>query len=1050
MSLVPKFAKGENVRVISSGKIGTINEILLRESSIGYRVTVDGRVSAYQEKFLELYIDEEQSIIETLQLCDFKSAKDFQLFQTWYRLKRPIEGNFYSYLASRTIFNPYQFKPLSKFISAGSEERLFIADEVGVGKTIEAGIILTELIGRGRLDRRSPILILCPNALGYKWKKEMMDRFSLNFDFHNGQSIRNSLKIALSTGFLPEHSNWSIVSLQVLRMEENLNLLKRIDASREAPLWSMVIIDEAHHMRNSSTASNSLGNTLSGLTDMFLMLSATPLNLKDEDLFHQMHILNPAFFPDSQTFDAMLSPVKSINRCRRLLAEKSITLYGELLYEIDNLISGPLGKAILSHPGVLELKENLSKGVILSDSVIARYDRLLISLSPLDSSFTRTLKREAIEHRVTREAVKIPVDLSTDEMEFYLAVIELAKETFLTRGYDPRILGFLTNMVRRMVSSCIPAMRIYLDWCIKNDQMLVEKYNVDEEPEDDSEYTTVPLPSDLRAEYVRLSDQAHQLSSVDSKYNEFKKVLQQMMKNLDNPQVMVFSFFVRTLKYLQKKLAAEGYRVGLICGEVPLVSEGNVLGRNEIMEAFERKEIDILLSSEVGGEGLDFQFCQSIINYDLPYNPMRIEQRIGRIDRFGQTADKVIVSSMYLKGTLDEQIYSALYERINLIENSVGTLEPILGDALFDLQKEIISGQLTKKQLEARMIEIQLAIEQAKLEMEKFELSRKELMGDEFFTKPIHNLIEQAEFVQPTDAVGLTALCLANWPDCSYEGIQDDMGLLTVSKDIAAKIEQYTRRPGSEGSIDELKPFLRGKKSIPVVFNGTLANNYRDYHFLPPSGFWIKFLIREMETANEIGRVFVINTLDQDIVTLLGHGIFLVALFEVRVEGFRVELDMASVPINLERKEVVNCNFNQLTRLLGKANTNNRIEKHQLIECPIEEPEALVDLARVSLENQMEEKMSTLTMENRYRVNARIDSLKKGTDIRVERLSRKIDEHRQRSMAESKAPSGDFIRLTEAQIAMEKRRLEEKINKLQSCRELSLTLTLIAIIVLEM
>lgn len=1049
MSLTPKFAKGDNVLVISSGKIGTINEVLLRESSVGYRVTVDGRVSAYQEKFLEPYIDEEQSIIEALQIGDFKSDNDFQLFHTWYRLKRPIEGNFYSYLASRTVFNPYQFKPLSKFISAGSEERLFIADEVGVGKTIETGIILTELIGRGRLDRRSPILILCPNALGYKWKKEMKDRFNLSFDFHNGKSIRNSLKVALSTGFLPEHSSWSIVSLQVLRMEENLNLLKEIDASREAPLWSMVIIDEAHHMRNSSTASNSLGNTLSGLTDMFLMLSATPLNLKDEDLFQQMHILNPAFFPDLQTFDAMLSPVKSINRCRRLLSEKSRIVYGDLLDEIEHMTDGPLGKAISSHPGVLELKESLLKGATLSDSAIARYDRLLISLSPLDNSFTRTLKREALEHRVTREAVKIPVDLSAEEMDFYVAVIELVKETFISRGYEPKAMGFLTNMIRRMASSCIPATRVYLDWCIENDQMLVEKISAEEEAEDDSDYTVAPLHPDLRAEYIRLSEKAYQLGSVDSKYNEFKKVLQQMMENLTNPQVMVFSFFVRTLKYLQKRLLAEGYRVGLICGEVPLISEGDVQGRTEIMEAFERKEIDILLSSEVGGEGLDFQFCQSIINYDLPYNPMRVEQRIGRVDRFGQTADKVIVSSMYLKDTLDEQIYSALYERINLVENSVGALEPILGDTLVDLQKEIISGQLTEEQLETRMVEIQLAIEQAKLEMDKFESNRKELMGDEFFTKPIHNLIEQSEFVHPTDAAGLTAICLTNWPGCSYERVQDDVGLLTISNEVAAKIEQYTRRPGSEGSIDELKPLSSGEKAIPVVFNGTLANIHRNYHFLPPSGFWIKFLIREMEAAGEIGKVFSVKTLDHDVAMLLGRGSFFVALFEVKIEGFRVELDMASVPIDLKKEKVVDCNFNQLTRVIGKAVASNRSKGQQLIDRPIETPEVLVDLARVSLEQQMGEKVSTLTMENRYRVNARIDSLRRGSEVRVERLLRKIEEHRRRSIAEGKLVSGDFIRLTEAQIAMENRRLEEKINKLQTCRELSLTLSLIAIIMLE-
>ena len=183
--------------------------------------------------------------------------------------------------------------------------------------------------------------------------------------------------------------------------------------------------------------------------------------------------------------------------------------------------------------------------------------------------------------------------------------------------------------------------------------------------------------------------------------------------------------------------------MGLICGDIPLLSDGVQPGRYEIMERFEKKELDILLSSEVGGEGLDFQFCQAIVNYDLPYNPMRVEQRIGRVDRFGQKADKVIVASMYIKDTIDEDIYSALYERIRLVENGVGALEPILGNRLVDLQRDIISGQLHKEQLEVRMREIELAVEQARIEMESFESSRRELMGDEYFTSPLHNLESQ-------------------------------------------------------------------------------------------------------------------------------------------------------------------------------------------------------------------------------------------------------------------------------------------------------------------
>jgi superfamily II DNA or RNA helicase len=1006
-------------------------------------VTVNGKTTTYQEKFLEPFKDEEQEIIDSMAMQEYKGADDFQLFQTWFRLKRPLEGNYYSYLASRTIFNPYQFKPLSKFIAPGSEERLFIADEVGVGKTIETGIILTELIARGRMDRRSPILIVCPNSLGPKWVKEMRRRFNLRFHLHDGSSLDNTLKSALETGFIPEVAVWSVASLQLMRNKKCLKALMDLNGSRMEPLWSMVVIDEAHHMRNTWTESNNLGNLLSSLSDMMIMLSATPLNLRDEDLFNQMYILNPSMFPDQQTFNAMLSPVKSINRCRRLLAERTHTVYGELLKELAELESGPLGKAIAEHPGVIALKRHLMAGAPLQSADIARYDRTLISLSPLDNSFTRTLKREALKHRVTREPLKVPVELTVEEMNFYDAVIELAQKAYLARGGTPVALGFVTNMPRRMVSSCIPAMREYLGWCLRNNKVLKDEENWNE-VEDDSEIASEPLPPELRFEYDRLYIQAEKLGQSDSKYREFSKLVKQLTDTLENPQLIVFSFFVRTLRYLQDRLTKDGYRVGLICGDVPLVSDGNVPGRYEIMEAFEKKELDILLSSEVGGEGLDFQFCQAIVNYDLPYNPMRVEQRIGRIDRFGQQADKVIVASMYIKDTVDEDIYSALYERIRLVENSVGGLEPILGNRLVDLQRDIVSGQLTKEQLEARMKEVELAVEQARIEMESFESRRRELMGDEYFTSPLHNLEKRTDFVQPYDAASLTAMYLSMWKGCGFEAANPDIGRMFISEEVNARLEQFTRRPGSEGSQEELGPLIsqaKNKNVIPVVFNGSLADQYKDHHFLPPCGFWTRFLLSELESLGKVFKVFSINNNTKNLP--LVPGVYVIPMFEVKLEGFRVELSLAAVPIHVSDQKVYQCDFLALPRLLSKSaedwcDTDNPLY--------LEDPGIFKDLGIEALERQMEDKMELLRTENRYRIESRINSLKRGSEVRIERLQRKINEHCDRAIADGREPSQEFIRLTEAQIAIEERRREENIKKLRAKRELSLTLSLAGIV----
>lgn len=1044
MPSAPKFQKGDNVRIISSGKIGTVNDVLARQNSIGYRVTVDGKPTTYQEKYLDLYVDEEQEILDNLALQDLKGIGEFHLFQTWLRLKRPMEGSLYSYLASRTVFNPYQFKPLSKFISPGSEERLFIADEVGVGKTIETGIILTELIARGRIDRRSPILIVCPNSLGPKWVKEMQKRFNLRFHLHDGSSLGNALRNALDTGYFPDGAFWAVASLQLVRSENYMSLISSLNASRELPLWSLVIVDEAHHMRNTSTESNNLGSILSGLTEMMLMLSATPLNLRDQDLFNQMHILNPSMFPDEQTFVALLEPVKSLNRCRRLLLSNSTDAYPALLQELNSLEAGPLSAAISSHPGIVSLRERVTEGSPMTSADLASYDRTLISLSPLDSSFTRALKREALEHRVIREAMNVPVVLSPEEMEFHETVIELTREAYLSKGGSPAALGFITNMPRRMVSSCIPAMREYLAWSLENDRIQVERASREEDAEDDSELGSIPLPPELRERFVELQEQAERLSQTDSKYQQFKELVERMRSTMPNPQLMVFSFFVRTLRYLERRLEEEGYRVGLICGDVPLLAKDGQPGRYEIMEAFERNELDILLSSEVGGEGLDFQFCQAIVNYDLPYNPMRIEQRIGRIDRFGQKADKVLVASMYIQGTVDESIYTALYDRIRIVEDSVGILEPILGNRLIDLQKDIISGELTPEQVEDRLRDIKVSIEQAKKEAERFEESRRELMGDEYFTSPLHNLEKHADFVQPADAANLTAICMSGWGDCRYELVDEERGLITLSKEVRSRLEQFTRRPGSEGSTEELAPLQKGRSPVAAVFNGSLADKHRDHVFLPACGFWTKFMLNELEQEGRIHKVFMFRNSHSEIG--LPEGQYLVPLFEVKMEGFRVELDLAAVPIKLADSTIPQCDFRKLSRVLGRNATecDSPFEILETTDCS-----TLIDLGREAIERQMEERMDLLRAENRYRIDARMESLEKGSRTRIERLERKISEHRSSRLAEGREPNPDFIRLTEAQIAVENRRTAERISRLRSRSELSMTLSLAAAMLLE-
>lgn len=723
----PKFKVGDNVKYVTTGQIGTINKVIEQTRSYSYKVMLEGRVRTIPERFLEPYIDVEENLVDEFLQGVCGNYHDYKIFQTWFRLTRPLESNLYSYLSSKTIFNPHQFKPLLRFLSPASDERLFIADEVGVGKTIETGIILSELLARGRLDNRTPILVICPNSLGPKWAKEMKERFRLDFHFHDGRTLKYVLGATLQDGIFPPRYNFSIVSLQLLRMEDNLNLLKELDTKRELPLFGMVIVDEAHHMRNTNTDSNELGKVLSGMTEMMLMLSATPLNLRNEDLFNQMQILNPALFPDWRTFDALYSPVVILNQIRRHISSNTHDSKKEIHSKLDELKRVPLGNVILSHPGVKEFIKRLENPVSFTVEEIIKYERLFVSLNPLYSSFTRTRKREAIEHQVQREALEVPITLSHREMKFHNDFIDTIERYYLSRGGDPRAMGFVTNTHRRMVSSCIPAMRDYLEWCISENRLqMVDEGSL--ESEDDSEAKYIELDPELRTEFIRLLKEAKATEEIDSKYDSFKKIIEKIIANPETPQVMVFSFFIRTLEYLKRRLVSDGISVGIIHGKIPVRGNGKEPDRYDIMDAFERGEYQVLLSSDVGGEGLDFQYCHAIVNYDLPYNPMRVEQRIGRIDRFGQQADKIIVGNLFIRNTVDEEIYDRLYRRIRLVEDGVGALEPILGTEIADLQNMIITGQLTEEQKEERTRRLQQSIEAARQQMEEFEKHRAELL----------------------------------------------------------------------------------------------------------------------------------------------------------------------------------------------------------------------------------------------------------------------------------------------------------------------------------
>ena len=1048
----PRFKIGDNVIYKTTREIGTINKVIEQKYSVAYKVTINGKVKTINEVFLEPYIDTEEKIFNDLIENNFGNAEDFKIFNRWIRLTRPLENNIYSYLSSKTVFNPHQFKPLFRFISPYSDQRLFIADEVGVGKTIETGIILKELLARNVISYSTPVLVACPASLLYKWKDEMKDKFQMDFYVHSSTSIISMLKHIKENTTVPQRYMFSIASLQAIRSEKFINILREIEEKITHPVFGLVIIDEAHHMRNIGTNSNELGRLLSRISEMMIMLSATPLNLRSEDLYNQMHILNPLLFPNKNVFNILFEPVKKLNRIRNYIHrefEDSKNYKGEIINILFELKDTPLSNGLFNNPEVGRFIERLSQPSLFTPEEVAKYDNLFAELSPLYYSFTRTRKREALLHQVKRVVRDIGVGLSPKEMVFHDEFLKTLIEYYGNRGYNEYTIRLIINTHRRIVASSIPASIKYIEWAIK--ERKIEYIDEEEERikdviiEDEKDIKTQEIDEFLVERFKALINLGKDMENIDTKYDVLRDILEKTIKEEGIDKIIVFSFFIRTLEYLKRRLEKDGFKVGVIHGDVPMRGTEDSPGRQEIIESFKKGDINILLSSEVGGEGLDFQFCHTIINYDLPYNPMRIEQRIGRVDRFGQKSDKIIVANFFIRGTVDEEIYERLYKRIRLIEDGVGILEPILSEKIYNLQNAILTGNLTEKEKEELQKQLEESIAKAKMEMEEFEKQKVILLSDDYLTKEITRLLGHA-LVTPFDALELTHIVVNSWPGCEFEPIEMNGssfpgGVLVLSDEVVEDIKRFVYDPENIGSYEELKYLLKTSDTIKrfkVIFDGSKAISNPDFLFFSPTGFWVKYLLKKLENERKIQRVFALGVAKSKVDLSIGR--YLVFMFEIRVEGIRNEINILGIPYSISEKNIKNTDFFSLPFLI---NTGRDIEVKDFEIGDITQiQENIYQFMEEFIANRYEE----FSEKNNYIVDSRIEALKRASEMRISRIQKNIENYI--SSKEILEDGKKYIRLMKAKIERERERLNMKIKELEKKKNLSIDYSLEGIILL--
>jgi SNF2 family DNA or RNA helicase len=715
--------------VVDANNPGRIGVTTGRTQQLGGVTVVEVAWGQYErefvpEDFLQAYADQHASIEDKIADGKFAGVEDLHRLLTFEKLKGSLHDFLYSMEAAGIHFLEYQFKPVLKFVES-STERLLIADEVGLGKTIEAALIWLEL--RARRDARR-LLVVCPKMLARKWRTELREKFNIPAEVADFEQLRRSLSDfhregnGLRFAWICTYSGLRPYKLDVQHLEEADHKLSERgefmrainDLTSETPLFDLVICDEAQHMRNPAAATSKLGTALGNATAAMLLISATPVNNTNRDLFTLLRLLDADFFENEKLFQALLEENRPAVQALNALSS-SPPRVGDASDHVDELAKSTfVGKSEL----LKKLREAVARLDPKDTSALVSAQELAEQLNILGSYVTRTRRVQVKEKRPVRDPHVISVELTPTEEKFYAAVTRMVRMRVAQAGKT--FSAFHLVMPQQRMASCIAAMvHAYRSGDLGNFEELLSE-SLDLEADDingDAEETTATDLSALLRKF-----QTYDFEANDSKY---KKLRGELLDHLSGEKVIIFSYFKGTLYYLQRRLTADGISCALIHGDI-LDQDARDL---EIARFRDGKEVRVLLSSEVGSEGIDLQFCHVLVNYDLPWNPMRIEQRIGRIDRVGQEADRLVVVHLKILRTIEEQLYTRLHEKLLRFQNSIGDLEPIIGKEIQNLTLDLLKQDLSPQEQEDRIAKTELVLRKRIEETRRLEESGETLLA---------------------------------------------------------------------------------------------------------------------------------------------------------------------------------------------------------------------------------------------------------------------------------------------------------------------------------
>lgn len=533
------------------------------------------------------------------------------------KIRNETSAGILSAFSSGVIPLPHQLHVLERALETRNI-RYILADEVGLGKTIEAGMIIKELKARGLITR---ILVVCPTGLVSQWSVEMQEKFHEKFqvilpsDFDTIRRLTDNddvygqfdqvISPMDSIKPVEKHAGWSDKRVEKYNQE-------RIEAIINSG-WDLIIIDEAHRVAGSSSyvARYKLGYLLSQASPYLLLLTATPHNGKTEPFLRLVRLLDEQAFPNYKSIvKEQVAPYlirsekrEAIDNNGNLLFKKRYTHLVELHWDERHSLQRQLYELVSSYVSKIydKARWNRKKNMCLIF--------LMIIMQRMVTSSTAAV-RQSLEHRLR---------------------VLLEEET----------------RVNTMSES---------DW---------DERDIEDGDADAMEAMSLDRSAEIEElkMIISVAKQA-EFQHHDVKVDALFDTIDELQSEDPAQKIILFTEFVGTQVYLKELLESRGYSVSVLNGSMDIEERNNAL--NEF-----KMSTGIFISTDAGGEGLNLQFANIIINYDLPWNPMKIEQRCGRADRIGQQRD-VHIYNMIIGDTVESRVREVLEEKLSVIMKELG------------------------------------------------------------------------------------------------------------------------------------------------------------------------------------------------------------------------------------------------------------------------------------------------------------------------------------------------------------------------------------------